>query len=307
MALVLGVALSVWRMQRPTPLTAIAAADTVLESGAAESAATLAEGSRVVLDPDSRIRLADAAATSVRIEVQRGGVTVDATHRDDRTFAVLAAGHEVRVVGTRFSVRLQGVHVTVRVERGEVSVRAPDGSQRALRAGETWSSEAGDLPPAAAGRGSNPDVRETQAQPAGAAASGSLGAGLPTGSPETAKGLLSSAQRARAEGRDADAALLFDKLRRTWRSDPRAPLAAFELGRLRLDVLDDPRGAEEALRDALVLGSKSPLRQEVEAARIEALSRIGDAAGCRAARDAYLTRYPDGVYSKAIGAYCGGR
>jgi transmembrane sensor len=224
-------------------------------------------------------------------------VTVDATHREERTFVVVAAGHEVRVVGTRFTVHLRGVQMDVGVDRGAVTVRAPDGSERLVKAGESWSSASAPVAP----------EPETPMPPVGATPPGASGGTSPPASQETAKWLLSNAQRARAEGRVADAAALFDKLRRTCRTDPRAVLAAFELGRLRLDVLNDPHGAEEALRDALALGSASPLRQEVEAARIEALSRSGDSQACRAARDAYLTRYPDGVYGKAIGAYCGGR
>src|SRR5271154_4625095 len=144
-ALLLAVA-SVWRKQGSTHSASVVVSGTVIESGATESAATLVEGSRVVLDPESRVALAEASSTSVRIEVQRGGVTIDATHRDERQFVVVAAGHEVRVVGTRFSVRLRGVQVDVGVERGEVRVLAPDGSQRAVRAGESWSSAPQDGP-----------------------------------------------------------------------------------------------------------------------------------------------------------------
>jgi transmembrane sensor len=297
-AVATGVAL--WRKEAPVAApVAVIASGTVLESGAAESAVTLPEGSRVVLDTDSRIRLADAALTSVLIEVERGGITIDATHRDGRSFVVLAAGHEVRVVGTRFSVRIRAADVAVAVERGEVRVVAPDGSQRAVKSGESWTSAEAEGGPHALPQGEGPSAGEPPVR-----APATPRAPEPS---ETAKALFDSAQRARADGQIAEAAQLFDKLRRTWRTDPRAALAAFELGSLRLDRLDDAPGAEEALRDALTLGSASPLRQEVEARRIEALSRMGDMQNCRAARNAYTIRYPDGVYIKAIGVYCGGR
>ena len=128
----------------------------------------------------------------------------------------------------------------------------------------------------------------------------------PAPAPESAKSLFDDAQRARREGRTADAARAFDKLRRTYRGDPRAALAAFELGRLRLDALGDPRGAEEALRDAMALGPGSPFREDAEARHVQALSRMGDTKGCARARDAYLARYPSGVYRNAVGVYCGG-
>jgi tetratricopeptide (TPR) repeat protein len=124
---------------------------------------------------------------------------------------------------------------------------------------------------------------------------------------EGARELFDDAQRARAEGRSADAARAFDRLRRTYPRDARAALAAFELGRLRLDALGDPRGAEEALRDAIALGPSSPFREDAESRRIEALGRIGDAAGCASARAAYLARWPNGTYRRAVELGCGDR
>ena len=129
---------------------------------------------------------------------------------------------------------------------------------------------------------------------------------LPSAEAETAKTLFEEAQRARAAGRTSDAAHALDRLRHKYRKDPRAALAALELGRLRLEALGDPRGAEEALRDAIALGPSASLREDAEARRVQALARLGDVKGCAAARDAYLTRYPSGVYRKSVGVYCGG-
>jgi transmembrane sensor len=116
--------------------------------------------------------------------------------------------------------------------------------------------------------------------------------------------LFEEGQRARREGRAIDAARAFDKVRRTYRKDPHAALAAFELGRLRLDVLEDPVGAEDALHDAIVLGPSSPLREDAEARRVEALSRSGDRAGCTAARAEYLAHWPSGAYRRTVELYC---
>jgi hypothetical protein len=69
-------------------------------------------------------------------------------------------------------------------------------------------------------------------------------------------------------------------------------------------VLQDPVGAEEALHDAMVLGPESPLREDAEARRVEALSRTGDHAGCAAARSAYLVRWPKGTYRRTVELYC---
>jgi transmembrane sensor len=119
--------------------------------------------------------------------------------------------------------------------------------------------------------------------------------------------MFDEAQRAQAEGRTVDAARTFDRIRRIYPRDPRAALAAFELGRLRLDTLGDPRGAEEALRDAIALGPGSPFREDAEARRVDALGRMGDAGGCAAARAAYLARWPNGTYRRAVELGCGAR
>jgi TolA-binding protein len=124
---------------------------------------------------------------------------------------------------------------------------------------------------------------------------------------ETARELFDDAQRARADGRSDDAARAFDRLRRTFPRDPRSALAAFELGRLRLDVLGDARGAEEALRDAIALGPSSPFREDAEARRVEALWRMGDSSACASARAAYLARWPNGTYRRAVEVGCGAR
>lgn len=265
---------------------------------------SLSEGSRVVLAGGTRLRLTSARPSAIRLDIDRGGVEVDATHVEGRTFVVGAGPYAVRVVGTHFWVeRTPAGRVAVRVDRGAVEVSSPSGETRSLTAGEQWSAP----DPAVAVPGSSADTPREQpssATEAAAPAPSATMAGAPLGSSVNAKDLFDDAQRARAQGRLQDAARSLDRLRRTFRSDPRASIAAFELGRLRLDALGDPRGAEEALRDAVTLGPASPFREDAEARRIEALSRMGDASGCRSARDAYLARWPAGTYRRVAEAGC---
>jgi len=305
----------------------------VLEAGpGAGVGVTLADGSRLDLAAGARARVTAARATAVRLEVERGAVEVEATHVEGRSFVVGAGPFEVRVVGTHFVVqRTPGERVTVRVERGAVEIAGTPGEPRRLMAGEQWSApdptgpvvEAtmalGPVAPASApavaptATAGSP-LGATTASPAAtapgptspAATAPAGAAAVATTAPETAKELFDEAQRARAEGRAADAARAFDKLRRSFPRDRRAALATFELGRLRLDSLGDPRGAEEAFREAMALGPRSPFREDAEARRVEALARMGDGAGCVAARDAYLARWPNGTYRRAVGLYCGG-
>jgi transmembrane sensor len=296
--------------------------DAVVESGPASDGAkptsiTLAEGSHIDLGASTRARLTSARPKAVRIDLERGSVEIEATHVEGRTFVVGAGGYEVHVVGTHFVVqRDPGNEVTVRVDRGAVDVTAVangGGEKRRLAAGEQWSAPDGPTDHRAAVAPVEPPVEppstsvaavEPPPAPAAPAPAPATGGARHD---ETAKELFDEAQRARADGRPYDAARAFDRLRRTFPQDPRAALSAFELGRLRLDALGDPRGAEEALRDAIALGPSSPFREDAESRRVEALWRMGDSSGCASARSAYLARWPHGTYRRAVELGCGDR
>jgi FecR-like protein len=317
--------------------------EAVIESGPAgdlahATAVTLADGSRVELGASTRARLTSARPRAIRIDLERGSVDIEATHVEGRTFVVGAGLYEVRVVGTHFAVRRDpGDQVTVRVDRGvvEVAANGASGETRRLAAGESWSAPdgaspraplpateppsgplaappttgpnapAGAVPPGAVPPSVLPPASPASDTPAPMGPAGSMP--MATRRDEGARELFDDAQRARADGRPYDAARAFDRLRRNFPHDPRAALSAFELGRLRLDALGDPRGAEEALRDAVALGSSSPFREDAEARRVEALWRMGDAAGCASARAAYLARWPNGTYRRAVELGCGDR
>jgi hypothetical protein len=119
-----------------------------------------------------------------------------------------------------------------------------------------------------------------------------------------ARRLLELADAARLGGHPRDAALALDKLRRTYRTDPRAGLAALELGRLRSDSFGDQAGALEAFRDAASLASSGSVREDADARTVQALERLGDRNGCMRARDAYLTRFPNGIHAATMRGRC---
>jgi transmembrane sensor len=297
--------------------------EAVLESGSTADGVrvTLADGSSLQLAAATRARLTSAQPKAIRIDLDRGAVEIEATHVDGRSFVVGAGLYEVRVVGTHFAVqRDPGDQVVVRVDRGAVEVASTAGGNagetRRLAAGERWSASdgvagqpSGSTPagePAQVDTATPVPFRPAAAEPPQPGPATTANAAL-AHHDETARELFDDAQRARADGRSDDAARAFDRLRRTFPHDPRSALAAFELGRLRLDVLGDPRGAEEALRDAIALGPSSPFREDAEARRVEALWRMGDSSTCASARAAYLARWPNGTYRRAVEVGCGGR
>jgi FecR-like protein len=267
-----------------------ALAGTTFEAPAGGETITLGDGSRAVLEARSKLTLLTVRPELVRVALERGGVDLDVTHADGKQFVVSARGYEIRVLGTRFDVRLGETAgapaLEVRVARGRVRVtrEASDGQDvRVLDAGETWSTAPSIVP----------EMKSAPPQPPTKVEAG-----------ESPRVLLARAEAFRAANDPRAAARLFDALRVRHRGDPRAGLAAFELGRLRLDRLDDPRGAAEALNDAIAVAPDAPFREDAQARLVEAYDASRDHARCLEARAAYLLRYPRGVHRDKIAARC---
>jgi transmembrane sensor len=300
---VAAVAIVLFVRRVPSGTTAATLVDgTWLESPAEgpAPAVVLADGSRIALGARSRLRVTSTRPDAVRLDLERGRVDVRATHVEGRSFVVAAGDVEVYVVGTRFTVEDDGP-VRVHVDEGRVRVHDPRGD-RFVAGGDEWAEEI----PAPVASTPAPEVTPPSADelddPVDAGASPRAtrhGAAAPD-----AKSLLADAQRAIAQGRSADAARLFDAIRRDHRRDARAGLAAFELGRLRLDALGDPSGAEEAFRDAIRLAREAGLRDDAEARRVEALDKMGSKSACVRARAAYLSAHPSGVHRTEVAARC---
>lgn len=87
-------------------------------------AATLPDGSRIVLNTDSRVRLA-YTGTERRLILERGQALFEVAHGEARPFVVLAAGQLITATGTVFDVRIErGDAVKVSLVEGRVLVRA---------------------------------------------------------------------------------------------------------------------------------------------------------------------------------------
>jgi transmembrane sensor len=234
--------------------------------------------------------------------------------------------------------------LTVSVQRGrvEASRRGSGEPSRLIAAGETWSTAvllpgreetAASSAQGSDGAGPSPLVDESAAPPDAPPAPVESGALAEAGNRFSelvkarkfgdayaalgphgfareleradAKRLLELADAARFSGHVREAVTPLDRLRRKFRSDPRAALAAFELGRLRMDSLGDPSGASEAFADAIALAPSGPVREDAQARQVQALERLGDTARCAQARDAYLARFPNGIHASSIRGRCG--
>jgi len=81
----------------------------------------LADGSRLLLNTDSRIRV-DLSGPQRRLELDRGEVALAVTHDAARPLSLVAGDVVVRDIGTRFDVYRDAMGVRVAVSEGEVAM-----------------------------------------------------------------------------------------------------------------------------------------------------------------------------------------
>jgi TolA-binding protein len=323
--------LCVWLWWKPVQLPASGA---VVESSDTPVAMQLRDGSSLELAAQTRLRVLRDQPSAVEVELAEGRASFDVTHVDQRSFTVHAGTVAVHVIGTKFDVvkvsRAEGTEVTVSVERGVVAVeRADRGDQRRLTVGEKWSvwipaqpldarpdttaADAAERADAAVPAGkkhtARPEARRSHAaahaHPAVVREESST-----DNAPavvEDARELFSRAVVARRAGLMDEAAGAYAELLRRYPKDSRAAMSAFELGRIRMDALDDTQGAADAFREALRLSRKAQFREDALARLAIASDSLGDLDDCRRARETYLREYPEGVHASALSALCGDR
>jgi TolA-binding protein len=281
-------------------------------SQAAPMTMALADGSQVDLRPHSDVRVVVERPSEVRLQVVRGGAHFDIRHHAGRRVEVAAAAIDVVVTGTAFTVDLPGDHdePQVAVERGEVEVwrRIPARLLARLHAGEAWPQPVA-APPSPPAPSAADERSEPHAEPAALAPRPEAPANAPSAAAAARRPpaleprqLLEQANAARRSGDVQEAAALLEALRVRYPRDPRAALATFELGRLRLDALGDPQGAVTALKQSIALAPTGVFREDAEACLANAYARMRDRAHCAQARQDYLGHYPEGTHRAEVAA-----
>lgn len=286
----------------------------------------LEDGSHIELAAYTRVEVAERTSNAVELRLDQGRVVCDVVPNTARRFVVTSAGVEVRVIGTRFSVELaqDATHVSVGVQRGAVEVRGPNGeAPRRVTAGEQLTVAVRAEPPreapapvesveAAELERVVPAVRPrpsaaAKVAPAPEGSSSDEAARAPGLENSSARELLDQANSARRAGDVAHAAAAYELLLAKYPTDGRAALAAFELGRLRMDRLGNLPGAVSALRQAMALSRDAGFREDAMARLVRAYDRMGATERCREARAEYLKSYPSGVHTASVSARCGGK
>jgi hypothetical protein len=311
-------------LRRPAPRMAVGGGLTIA-SEAEPRSFELAEA-QIELQPFASVTVGSAQPFEQRLAVTRGAVRFHVVHDPARRFVVTAGGVEVDDVGTVFTVAREGKDgelVRVSVASGDVQVRVGSQAPRPLHEGESLTTPE-PLPEAPSGSPPAPERPPSVSVGASAATSvpssnAVVDASPPSESPPpppppvgaarsadpiSAKGLLAAATAARQAGDLSAEAQALDTLRRRFPRDPRAPIAGFELGIIRMDQLGNRRGALEALRAAIALGPGASFREDAEARIVVLLDELDDATGCSASRDAFLARYPESVHRASVQRRC---
>ena len=261
---------------------------------APDRALHLADGSLATpLDTGSDIALVRQSVAQVELALASGRGRFEVAPRLERTFSVRAGEVTVTVVGTVFTVERIADRVGVAVERGTVRVDWGVGS-RLLR-----QSESGWFPPLQVSVASEPKAtrppRGKLVRPRAQVVMRETESSLPLSARgETAEQLLLEADGARLAGRPERGADLLRRLLREHRGDPRAPLAAFTLGRVLLMELGRPREAAAAFAEVRELSPGGSFAEDALAREVEAWSQAGQVELAHARAQEYLRSYPGG-------------
>ncbi|HEY3236042.1 MAG TPA: FecR domain-containing protein [Polyangiaceae bacterium] len=279
----------------------------------------LADGSVVTkLRPDSEVVVTSTAAERIIVELRNGGARFDVVPSRTRRFEVKSGQLSVVVVGTRFDVwRVDSEHTSVQVSRGRVEVHWPQ-AITALGPGDL-----GLFPPpkeaptmAYLDLSSPKDVSEGQSNNSASdwralARRGdyALAHAALEKAPEQVQNsvndLMLAADAARLSGHPTVALGYLERVLSAHAGDPQAPIAAFTLGRVHLQ-LGRADAAARAFARCRNLAPRGALAQDALAREVQAWEQAGDDGTATSRAQEYLSRYPDGRYSKEMQARLGG-
>ena len=302
------------RFKHPEIPARMAIATAKVASVSALSAVHYADGSVAELGSQGGVvHLDQQEADLVSSTVVSGSARFDVVPNHERTFEVHAGDVTVRVLGTAFVVERSGSGAHVSVERGRVRVSWP-GGEAVLGVGE-----AGEFPPVSAVASAAfadasavpvpvesiplaPHVWRDLAQRGRYAQAFAALRQTPDDVRNEPRDLLLAADVARLSSHPAQAVAPLRKVTQLYPKDPRAPVAAFTLGRVLLDDLGRASEAAGAFAQAERLWPSGPLAGDALAREVEALKRSGQMPAARAIAEKYVTLHPDGRHAAALRA-----
>jgi transmembrane sensor len=256
--------------------------------------------------PGTRMQVAEANAERMLTVIERGAARFEVVHDAQREFRVRVEGVTLTVLGTVFLVERTEGAVMVSVERGRVRVEWSGGTT-VLESGErgAYPFGAAAVVPTVVSTSSVAMKSPGAAEPWRALARRGLHReawvllhDVPAPQLHDAEELLAAADVARLSGHPAEAIPFLQRVLKDFRKDPRAPLAAFGLGR----ILLAGRPAEAAVRfaEARAMAPSGAIAEDALAREVEAWSRAGEKGKAHAAAEEYVRRYPQGNRLEAV-------
>jgi len=264
------------------------------------------------------------SADAIDVNLNRGRGNFRVTPNRSRVFTVRSGEVMVTVLGTEFVVEKRAQRTWVKVTRGKVSVDWPGGN-RLLLAGDE-----GQFPPEEVTEAPAPPLAVIPA-PAPAKQSAApipedrpiaelyrdrateqnfdeayeLMKASPTVVGSDVSELMLAADVARLSGHPTEAVPYLRRVLGEHRSDSRAPLAAFTLGRMYLGQLGSPGEAAAAFAQVRSLAPSGPLAEDALAREVEARARAGEKAKAQELARQYLRSYPVGRRTAIVRSHGG--
>lgn len=290
-------------------------AQTTFETTATPKTIQLADGSTADLEPRTRLEARLVSQNEMTVQLHHGRADFDVKPKPGRRFSVNVSGIEIVVKGTRFTVQrtgdITGSRVEVQVREGHVAVITENGSTLTLDAGQSWSIKMGtqelksaEVEAATFKDDSNGRQNREKAAPVSERANPKPDTQRGSTNVDGSIGLWKAAKSARLKGDHRAEARLYQELLDRYPKSSRAGLAAFGLGRLRMDVFGDLSGAIAALQIAIKLSPNATFHDDALARLTRAYHQSGDHHRCKKTKKTYLTRYPNGVHAQRISRLC---
>lgn len=281
---------------------------TVVETRDAAACLRVDPGVDVCMAAASRVRLAQLQLSERVLEVQAGRVVASLQPQPaNATFSLSHGVVRATATGTVFGMWVDDTGLDVRVVQGRIEVAA-QGEQAALESGQAARMVDGrfvvrKLPSASVQRAwalAGTGERAGSAERARRVAR----AGKPRSHTETGQGasgpqdMIKRAWELLKEQRWADAAKLYQDLRRRYPGSPEAHAVLVRLGDLQLQRLGQAKQALASFELYLQKGGR--LVSEARHGRIRALRKLGRAGAERAAIQEYLREHPKSLKATAL-------
>ena len=299
----------------------------------AETPVHFSDGSELRLAPAARVRVTHVADNGARVLVENGSMHVSVVHRAQTRWAIEAGPYEVKVTGTKFTVAYDAPKnaLVVNMEEGSVVVggcgleagtrlrnqeslvvscnekpRTPvDASTVELPVPSAAPSSV-PAPPASVAHVPRPAPVDPTRKVVNLARSGqhteAIAAAEANGWDETLGALsgpelLLLANAGRYAGRFELATAALETTRRRFPASDGAATAAFELGRIAMDIRRQLKIAGDDFEEYLAERPNGPLAREAMGRAIEARYGAGDQARAKELAARYLAAWPDGPHA----------